>query len=435
MELMEKKSNTEAFPKGYKQTEVGVIPEEWAVQSFKEIFKVNQGLQIAIEQRGKHPRAGSKVYITIQYLNDGKKVEYINDYSASVCCTEDDILMTRTGNTGMVITNVNGVFHNNFFKIDFNRRVLSKDYIVFFLKQNSTQKKILEKAGTSTIPDLNHDDFYSLKIPLPPTLAEQKAIATALSDVDELISSLDQLIQKKKAIKQGAMQELLTGKTRLPGFEGSERYKQTEVGVIPEDWSLLNLGKSSILKARIGWQGLTTAEYLDNGDFYLITGTDFKDGYIDWDNCVFVEKSRYGQDKNIQISEGDVLVTKDGTIGKVAYINKVPKPTTLNSGVFVIRPIRVAYHPPYFYHVLMSEYFKTFLGKLTAGSTISHLYQKDFVHYDFAVPPSLAEQKAIATVLSDMDTEMEALEQKKAKYQRVKQGMMQELLTGKTRLI
>ena len=139
------------------------------------------------------------------------------------------------------------------------------------------------------------------------------------------------------------------------------QFKKTDIGLIPVDWTKLNLGKSASLKARIGWQGLTTAEYLDSGDYSLITGTDFKNGYIDWDNCVFVKKNRFDQDRNIQIKLNDVLVTKDGTIGKVALINKIKKPATLNSGVFVIRPISNSFNPKYFYYVLRSNHFKDYL--------------------------------------------------------------------------
>jgi len=197
----------------------------------------------------------------------------------------------------------------------------------------------------------------------------------------------------------------------------------------PKDWKELNLGKSSILKARIGWQGLTTAEYLDNGEYFLITGTDFKNGFIDWDNCVFVEKERYDQDKYIQIVENDVLVTKDGTIGKVALVKDVPKPTTLNSGVFVIRPVGDSYYPQYFYYILMSEHFRDFLGKLSAGSTISHLYQKDFIHYNFPAPPTIKEQKSIAAALTDVDELISGLEKLISKKKDIKQGTMQQLLT------
>ena len=104
---------------GYKQTEIGIIPEDWEVKTFQEICWVNQGLQIAIEKRFKNDiNPESKRYITIQAINNPKEFEYITDYSNSVCCRYDDILMTRTGNTGIVVTNVEGVFHNNFFKIN-----------------------------------------------------------------------------------------------------------------------------------------------------------------------------------------------------------------------------------------------------------------------------------------------------------------------------
>ena len=261
----------------------------------------------------------------------------------------------------------------------------------------------------------------TIPVPIPSKTTEQIAIATALSDVDALLDGLDRLIAKKRNIKQAAMQQLLTGKTRLPGFN--------------KKWLPLNMAKNSTLKARIGWQGLTTAEYLDTGNYGLVTGTDFGGGKIIWEGCHFVEKLRYDQDKNIQIKQDDILLTKDGTIGKVAYINYLPFPSTLNSGVFVIRPINDAYNPRYFFYVLMSEVFTEFLNKLAAGSTISHLYQKDFVNFEFLAPATKAEQIAIAEVLNDMDTEIEALEKRRTKTLNLKLAMMQELLTGRTRLI
>ncbi|MDD4524019.1 MAG: restriction endonuclease subunit S [Methanosarcina sp.] len=211
-------------------------------------------------------------------------------------------------------------------------------------------------------------------------------------------------------------------------------YKQTEVGVIPKDWEVKLLGNTAILKTRIGWQGLTTSEYLECGDYYLVTGTEFKDGYIDWDNCHYVTESRYKQDKNIQLKENDILVTKDGTIGKVALINNLHKLATLNSGVFVIRPLNGAFHPVFFYYLLCSNLFKEFLAQLSAGSTINHLYQKDFVNFLYKTPPTKAEQEAIAEVLGDADAFIESLEQLISKKRQIKQGAMQELLTGKRRL-
>ena len=210
-----------------------------------------------------------------------------------------------------------------------------------------------------------------------------------------------------------------------------ERFKNTEVGIIPVDWNAKNIVENSTMKARIGWQGLTVAEYLNNGDFYLITGTDFVDGKIKWDTCCFVDKERYIQDKNIQIKVDDILITKDGTIGKIAFVDRIPLPATLNSGVFVIRPKDSAYIPQFLFYIFNSSYFRYFLNKLVAGSTINHLYQKDFISFNFPLPPTKAEQTAIATALSDADALITSLEKLIAKKKAIKQGAMQELLRPK----
>lgn len=208
-------------------------------------------------------------------------------------------------------------------------------------------------------------------------------------------------------------------------------YKETEVGTIPNDWEVHNIAVNSTMKARIGWQGLTTAEYLSMGDYYLVTGTDFFDGRIKWETCHFVTKDRFDQDRNIQVKQNDILITKDGTIGKVAFIDELPLDATLNSGVFVVRPIDNAYDPKYCYYVFKSQYFDSFLRKLVAGSTINHLYQKDFVSFQFPLPPTKAEQTAIAAALSDMDNLIAGLEQLIVKKKAIKQGAMQELVRPK----
>ena len=261
----------------------------------------------------------------------------------------------------------------------------------------------------------------NLSVIYPENLDEQNEIVSVLSDTDEAISNLQKLIRKKKDIRQGTMQMLVTGKKRLDGFSG--------------DWVKINLAKNSRLKARIGWQGLTTAEYLDEGYSYLITGTDFKDGHINWSGCHYVDYDRYAQDPNIQVSNGDLLLTKDGTIGKVAYISDLDRPATLNSGVFAVKPITNAYTAHFMFYVLESSVFKDFLQQLSAGSTINHLYQKDLVKFDLYVPPTTEEQEAITGILFDMDLDIYKLEEKLSKYQKIKQGMMEELLTGKVRLV
>ena len=200
----------------FKKTEIGEIPEEWEIKTFKDISKVNQGLQIAIEERYKDLKEGRLPYITIQYINDKLNSDneyFIENFSESVVCKEDDILMTRTGNTGIVVTNEIGVFHNNFFKVDFRRDLLNKDFLVWFLNTNFIQNLISRYAGTTTIPDLKHDDFYKLPVVIP-SLYEQEKISSILSEVDEKLEEYKNKKQKLEELKKGLMQQLLTGKIR-----------------------------------------------------------------------------------------------------------------------------------------------------------------------------------------------------------------------------
>ena len=199
-------------------------------------------------------------------------------------------------------------------------------------------------------------------------------------------------------------------------------------------WIRKQLGTCASIKARIGWQGLTTKEYLDTGSYYLITGTDILNGRIDWKNCHYVTKDRYDQDSNIKIQKGDVLVSKDGTIGKVAYLDSIPGPGTLNSGVFVIRSNDKLLTQRYLAKVFTSKFFDDFIDSIVAGSTIVHLYQKDIVNFSFMVPPSIAEQNRIADALEAIDNMLYKLDEAIEKKRQIKEGLMQQLLTGRARI-
>ncbi|MBN7288332.1 restriction endonuclease subunit S [Campylobacter curvus] len=199
---------------------------------------------------------------------------------------------------------------------------------------------------------------------------------------------------------------------------------------IPRDWTNFNIGKDAFVKARIGWQSLRAQEYLDAGNYALVTGTDFSEGIINWNACQYVSKWRYDQDIDIQLKENDVLVTKDGTIGKIGLVKNLPCPATLNSGIYVIRPKSANVNPKFLFYMFMSKYFDDFIRVISAGSTITHLYQKDFVNFSFPLPPK-AEQDRIAQVLGDIDdlisAKCELLDKKRA----IKQGAAQQLLTPK----
>ena len=332
-----------------------------------------------------------------------------------------DLILSNSMSYGRpYIMNIEGCIHDGWLVIQKYDKVFYRDYLYYALSSDLTMQQYVAMSAGSSVQNLNKEKVSKVVLPCP-KISEQKKIAEALSSMDALIVDLQKLIRKKKDIRQGTMQMLVTGKQRLDGFEGN--------------WVKINLAKNSRLKARIGWQGLTTAEYLDEGYSYLITGTDFQDGRINWNGCHYVDYYRYEQDPNIQVSNGDLLLTKDGTIGKVAFVSELKRPATLNSGVFLVKPITDAYTAHFMFYVLESSVFKNFLQQLSAGSTINHLYQKDLVKFDLYVPPTKEEQEAIAGILFDMDSGIYKLEEKLSKYQKIKQGMMEELLTGKVRLI
>lgn len=412
----------------YQETDIGRFPSDWTFSILGNKVKI---------YRGGSPRPIQE-YITD--LEDGVnwiKIGDVKENDKYITSTKEKIIPEGVSNSRKVskgdfilsnsmsfgrpyILKVDGCIHDGWLTIQEYENYFDTDYLYYMLSSELVYRQYINMAAGSSVKNLNKEKVAELLIAFP-SKDEQKRIAEKLSDIDNLISTLEKQIAKKRDIKQGVMQELLSGKRRLKGFS--------------KEWKSFNLMSGSKIKARIGWQGLKKSEYLDSGYAFLVTGTDFVDGRVKWDTCHFVERERYNQDENIQIKNGDILVTKDGTLGKTAFVQGLTRPATLNSGVFVIRPLQNAYDPEFVYHILSSFVFKEFLDKLSAGSTIVHLYQKDMSKFEFLLPPTLDEQKAIAAILTEMDEEIKKLEEKYEKYTAIKQGMMEQLLTGKIRLV
>ena len=481
-----------AIQGGFKMTEVGLIPSDWSVEPLANIANTASGGTPSRSNEAFYK--GSINWFTTTELKDCNlydSVEHISkqavECSSAKIFPKNTLLMAMYGATIGKLGLLKCDAATNQACCAIFPKKTDVLYLYYFLLHN--RENIIAMGCGAGQPNVSQEIVKKINIPIPPTIEEQQRIANALSDVDALISTTEKLLQKKKNIKQGTMQQLLTGRKRLPGFGLDERtgsrptdekrkekkgnrhcssnhdccdlpmreqvpvqsnlarhcerseaiqssYKMTELGLIPTDWENVNISKTCTIKARIGWQGLKSTEYLNSGDYILVTGTDFKNGFIDWSTCSYVSEWRFKQDKNIQIKKGDVLVTKDGTIGKVAFLNEIPMEGTLNSGVFVVRSKDLKkIDSVYLSLVFKSSWFDNFLDEITSGSTIVHLYQKDFVKFNFPIPSSIEEQTAIANVLSDMDTEISALETKLAKYRTLKTGMMQQLLTGKIRLV
>lgn len=201
------------------------------------------------------------------------------------------------------------------------------------------------------------------------------------------------------------------------------------IGEVPKHWDINRIKDHTYVKGRIGWQGLRNSDFLHEGDFYCVTGTDLKNGVIDWSNCYYIPENRYEQDKFIQLKVNDLLITKDGTIGKVALVYELPKKSTLNSGVFVTRPFRCIYTNEYMYWVLCSSIFRDYIDLNKGGSTIQHLYQNVFERFSYPCP-LLPEQKSIADYLyiktAQIDRKIDLLTQKATLYGKLRQSLINE---------
>jgi type I restriction enzyme S subunit len=197
--------------------------------------------------------------------------------------------------------------------------------------------------------------------------------------------------------------------------------------LVDSGWPRTTIKESSYLKGRIGWQGLKASEFTDHGP-YLITGTDFHDGSIDWSSCYHVTEERFKEGAYIHVRNGDLLITKDGTIGKIAHVTSCPPKAVLNSGIFLLRCSNGSYEHRFLYHLLKSDVFDTFLRLNLAGSTINHLYQNVFERFVFPVPDSKL-QRRFVRILDSIDGQIEQAEALIAKYQQIKAGLMHDLFT------
>jgi len=271
-------------------------------------------------------------------------------------------------------------------------------------------------SGKSGVPGVNRNDIHELDVAIPPTVSEQEAIAEALSDADALIESLEQLIAKKRLIKQGVMQELLTGKRRLPGFETKPGFKQTEVGLIPKDWEVDSLGNISncLDNLRIP---LSQSQRAKIGGAYPYCGAN---GVVDHINDYIVDN-----DIILMAEDGgnfDQYMTRP-----IAY--RVKGKCWVNNHAHILTA-RSATDQDYLFYSLVH---KNILSYISSG-TRAKLNKSEMLKIEIGLPPSKREQAAIAATLSDIDTDLDATSDRLRNTQQLKQGMMEQLLTGKIRL-
>ena len=396
---------------GYKQTEVGVIPEDWAVRTLETLYNITSSKRVFQSQWRK---SGIPFYRAreIAVMSDGKPAPedlYIDESLYDLYTRQygsikkNDVLITGVGTLGKVyVVKENDRFYfkdGNIIWLQF-KGGFSSQYLKHQYDMPVLINQVFGNAGGSTVATYTITNAKATKVPLPP-LEEQDRIAEALSDVDNMISSLEKLIAKKKAVKQGAMQELLTGKKRLPGFTGEwETYKLDEIAKI------------------IMGQSPDSKFYNDSNGMPLIQG-----------NADISNRKTWVRFYTTQITKkafaGDIIFTVRAPVGNVA---KTSFDCCVGRGVCALRDAN-----DFLFHYLV--YIEPYWATLSAGSTFDSINSDTLANTELLIPSDVEEQTAIASILSDMDNEIEALEQKLEKTRQVKQGMMQQLLTGKIRLI
>lgn len=317
------------------------------------------------------------------------------------------------------ILNIDGCIHDGWLTIQEYKNTFYSEYLYYLLSSDLVYQQYISMAAGSSVKNLNKDKVSALTV-VYPTLPEQERIAEALSDVDNLIISLEKLIAKKKAIKQGTMQELLTGKKRLPGFSG--------------EWREIKL-KDICLKIT---DGSHESPLESNVGYYMPSVKDMTDVGFDYSNCKIIsyEDFKKLERNGCRPDVGDVLIAKDGSILKYAFVQEKREDIVILSSIAIIKPIS-SFVDSYF----LAQYFRqhNFIEKVIidykSGTGVPRIVLNGFKQITLFIPKSVAEQTSIASILSDMDSEIEALEEKLKKTRQVKQGMMQELLTGRIRLV
>lgn len=251
-----------------------------------------------------------------------------------------------------------------------------------------------KKDESTGVPSLSKVIINNVEAVVP-SFDEQKKIGEYFNNLDHLITLHQRKCEQTKKLKKYMLQKMFP--------QNGAKVPEIRFDGFTYDWEQRKLSEITTMHARIGWQNLRTSEFLDSGDYMLITGTDFNDGAINYSTCHFVERERYEQDKHIQIKNGSILITKDGTLGKVAYVQGLSMPATLNAGVFNVEiKDETEVNDKYLFQYLKAPFLMDYVNKKATGGTIKHLNQNILV--DFPVfMPSKAEQEEIGTYFEKLD--------------------------------
>ncbi|MEG5913606.1 restriction endonuclease subunit S [Enterobacter bugandensis] len=424
------------IPDGYKLTEAGMIPEDWEIRKIGDIAEVIRGAS-------PRPKGDKRFYggniprlMVEDVTRDGKyvtpSIDSLTEAGAKLSrpCDKGTLTLVCSGTVGVPsILAIDACIHDGFLALSKVNKSISIDYLYHFF---TTQQDKFNNSAThgGIFTNLTTDGVREFLLALPRNKNEQTAIASFLSDIDTSITVLEQLITKKKDIKIATMQQLLTGRNRLPQFakhsDGTLKdYKSSKLGLIPEDWQAVTLGYVTQKIVGGGTPSRANPNYWGN-DIPWVTVKDFAT-FISTSAQEFITRNGLANSSSNLIPRGTLIISTRMALGK-AVIYDVD--------VAINQDLKAIFTNEYTTALFLFYWFEHNTRKfeeLGSGSTVKGLALNDLKGLDFLLM-SIDEQMAITTILSDMDAELTVLEQKLSKIRDIKQGMMQQLLTGRIRL-
>ncbi|GFP77449.1 restriction endonuclease subunit S [Clostridium fungisolvens] len=428
---------------------IGEIPEDWTIMKLKSVVETTKGYAFKSEMFSDNGvpvvKASDLKKQTVVKSEAFIREEIANDY-VNVKLSTNDILMSTVGSTPDVVNSAvgqlallpkeldNSLLNQNVVRWMPKKRV-DNLFLFYYLSTHAFRKYLdLIAHGTANQASLTLKEMLDYSVPIPTDKEQLKIrnyLNTKCSKIDETIEKQKQVIEKLKAYKQSVITEAVT-KGLKPDVP--MKYSGIEwIGEIPEHWNYFRIKYNTYLKGRIGWQGLKASEFIDDGP-YLVTGTDFEGGSVNWNKCYHISKERYDEAPDIHIKIGDLIITKDGTVGKLAYIDSLPGLASLNSHLLVVRPTTEYYTNKYLFWVLSSSIFKMYTGLSQDGSIMSSLSQEKINNFSFPIP-TIEEQTSIICYLEKKCSEIDryilqkdVLIQKLTEY---KKSLIYECVTGK----
>lgn len=425
-----------ALPVGYKQSDVGVIPEDWEVKSLHEFASIKTGPFGTLLKASEYSTGDGVPLISVGEIREGflritdhtpRVSEAVTRRLPQYVLKAGDIVFGRKGGverSSLIRPLQEGWFLGSDGISVRPSRDCHDEYLGLQFQSARVQGWLLQNAIGTTMPSLNQAILRNVAIPIPPTKAEQEAIAEALNDADALIESLEQLVTKKRHLKQGAMQELLTSKKRLPGFSG--------------EWEPTQLGDVGMCLRGVSYRGDSDLFIYDTESTKrLLRSNNVQDSIIIKKDIQFVNHERVTEKQLLR--DQDILICmangSKALVGKAGLFNTNDGyEYTFGAFMGCFRSESTAVNAMFVFYLFQTGRYRNYINNLLAGSSINNLTPSSIESLEFSMP-SHAEQSAIATVLSDIDAEIVELEAQFAKARTIKQGMMHQLLTGKIRLI